>query len=118
MKFKLDENIPITVKEILNSFGYNTRAVIDQNLQGKSDTELWEAVLNEDRILITQDLDFADIRKYPLKQHPGIIILRLSNPSRRELIQKITSVFQKENIEQWRKCLVIITDRKIRIRNH
>ncbi len=116
MKFKLDENLPISLREFLSNLNYDVETVFSQNLQGKTDTEIWKVTQKENRILITQDLDFSDIRKYPLILHPGVIVLRLSNPSQRSILEKMKTIFSTENVETWGKCLIIITDRKIRIK--
>jgi predicted nuclease of predicted toxin-antitoxin system len=51
--------------------------VAQQNLQGKTDSEVTAKCLKENRILVTSDLDFADIKLYPPKNYPGFIVLRV-----------------------------------------
>jgi hypothetical protein len=46
----------------------------------------------------------------------GILLVRLSNPSRRALIERIRAVFRDEAVESWQRCLVVVTNRKIRVR--
>lgn len=75
-KFKLDENLPRDAAALLISAGYDTDTVLDENLGGKPDDEVIEAARKENRILVTLDLDFADVRGYPPSQHPGIWVLR------------------------------------------
>jgi hypothetical protein len=52
----------------------------------------------------------------PPGSHPGILLIRLPAPSRKALHERIDTLFTTEAIEQWAGCLVIATDRKIRIR--
>ncbi len=40
MKFKIDENLPIEIAELLRSAGYNAMTVFDEDLQGKSDSNV------------------------------------------------------------------------------
>ena len=64
MKIKLDENIPVSVVQVLASYGHNVRTVWDEGLVGRKDQEIWIRCQNEDRLLITQHLDFSDLRKF------------------------------------------------------
>ncbi len=81
MKFKIDENLPDVCSSLLNNIGYDTESVVQENIQGCSDHYLIEVCKKENRILITLDLDFSNIRAYPPGDNPGIIILRLSEQS-------------------------------------
>ncbi len=48
-----------------------------QGLRGALDDEVAALCQREDRVLVTLDLDFADIRAYPPHEFPGILVLRL-----------------------------------------
>jgi len=43
-------------------------------------------------------------------------IVRLNNPSRNLLIERISKIFEFEAVESWKRCLVVVTNRKIRIK--
>ena len=58
MKVKLDENIPVSLVEALTLLGHGVHTVIGQGLTGRTDREIWTQCQLEDRLLITQDLDF------------------------------------------------------------
>lgn len=51
-------------------------AVLDEQLGGNPDARVFDASQTEDRILVTFDLDFSDIRNYPPENHKGIWVLR------------------------------------------
>ena len=61
-KFKIDENLPIIIAEILKNEGYDVATIFSENLSGANASEISEVCKKEDRILITLDLDFSDIR--------------------------------------------------------
>ncbi len=77
MNFKIDENLPAEAAEILNSIGFSADTVADENLLGAKDETVATASRQEGRILVTLDLDFANIRAYPPGEHTGIIVLRV-----------------------------------------
>ena len=78
MNFKVDENLPVEVAELLNHAGYDAITVSEQNLIGTSDINLAELCRKEKRIIVTLDTDFADIRAYPPNDMFGIIVMRLT----------------------------------------
>jgi hypothetical protein len=43
--------------------------------------------MGEDRALVTQDLDFSDIRTYSPAEHSGIVVFRLSSASRDAVLE-------------------------------
>ena len=48
--------------------------------------------------------------------HPSILLIRIHVPGRLALTQAITRVFEVEDVESWAGCLVVLTERKLRIR--
>ena len=115
MRIKLDESIPRSLVRILSALGHDTLTVYDQALQGCDDAAIWSAVIREQRFLITQDIEFADLRKYPLGSHAGVMLLRLQYPNREQIEQVVGEVFQREPVEQWHGSLVIVSERKLRV---
>ena len=116
MKIKLDENMPATLADILRAYGHDTDTVHEEGLTGRSDHDVWQETQRTGRFLITQDLDFSDLRQFKPDTHYGLLLVRLANPSRQSLIEHVESAFKKEAIETWQRCFVVLTDRKIRIR--
>ncbi|MCE5328902.1 DUF5615 family PIN-like protein [bacterium] len=75
MKFKIDENLPVEFVDVLESSGYAAMTALEQELNGKVDSAVINKCLKEKFILVTLDLDFADIKLYPPYKYPGIIII-------------------------------------------
>jgi Domain of unknown function (DUF5615) len=59
---KLDEVLPRDAHTLLADAGHDAHSVTDEGLGGGPDPKVIAACLNENRILVTLDLDFADIR--------------------------------------------------------
>lgn len=66
MKIKLDENLPSGLVIPLERLGHEVDTVHKENLTGRPDVEVWEAAQQESRFLVTQDLDFSDLRHFSL----------------------------------------------------
>lgn len=115
MKIKLDENLPADLVELLALRNHDVHTVPGESLAGRDDGVVFAAALRENRVLLTQDLDFSDVRKFKPGLHPGIVLIRLRDPSRRRLIERLRQIFDSEPIESWAQCFVVVSDRKLRI---
>jgi predicted nuclease of predicted toxin-antitoxin system len=115
MKIKLDENLPSGLAIGLGRLGHDVHTAIQEGLTGHSDHELWETAQRESRFLITQDLDFADLRRFAPGSHHGILLLRLRAPSRMSLSTRALEIFQSEDVACWAGCFAVATESKIRV---
>jgi predicted nuclease of predicted toxin-antitoxin system len=115
MKLKLDENLPHVLCAALSELGHDVHSVFEEQLTGSPDADIWNAAQQEARFLLNQDLDFSDTRKFIPGLHHGILLIRLSNPSRSNLMWRLKQIFESENVENWKGCFVVVTERKIRI---
>lgn len=117
MKFKIDENLPIDLVDILREAQYDAMSVLEQNLSGRADIQIVSTCQNEKRILVTLDMDFADIRSYPPDQYSGLIVLRLKRqdkPYILKIFSHLLRLFPKKPIDHH---LWIVEENKIRIRS-
>ena len=83
MRVKLDENIPASLTNSLAALGHDADTVPEEGLQGCNDADVWSATQEAGALIITQDLDFSDIRQCQPGTHHGILLLRLKEPGRR-----------------------------------
>ena len=115
MRIKLDENLPVTLAPLLSVLEHDVDTVPEEQLQGRRDPVIWQAAQTAERFLITQDMDFSDIRQFRPGTHRGILLLRLRTPGRTALTARLVSIFQTEDVESWSHCFVVATERKIRV---
>ena len=115
MRIKLGENLPFPLAALLKELGHGVHTTYEERLAGRPDKEIWNAAQKESRFLITQDLDFSDLRRFAPGSHHGILLVRLRSPNQRNLAAKIGEVFQKENVSEWAGCFVVTTERKTRV---
>lgn len=117
MKIKLDENLPTELADDLRRLGHDVHTVHDEQLSGHDDERIFQAIMSERRLLITQDLDFSDIRKFAPHTHPGIVLIRLRDPDLYVLRSRLKYVFATEEVDRWVGCFVVIGDRRVRVRH-
>lgn len=77
MKFKLDENFGRRTVDLFAQFGHEVETVLDEKLSGAADKTLFEVCVRDRRCLVSLDLDFADVLRFPPDRGPGIAVLRL-----------------------------------------
>jgi predicted nuclease of predicted toxin-antitoxin system len=116
MKIKLDENLPSSLVADLSALGHDVDTAPAEGLAGRPDPDVWRAAQTAERFLITQDLDFSDLRAFAPGTHYGILLVRLQQPGRATLRARIRQLFESEQVEAWSRCFVVATASKIRIR--
>jgi predicted nuclease of predicted toxin-antitoxin system len=116
MNIKLDENMPAGLAQILADLGHNAETVVQEGMEGWTDPDIWERVQQETRFLITQDLDFSDVRRFAPGTHQGILLVRLRAPGRIALTEIVRELFRNKDVSDWPGCFIVLTERKLRIR--
>ena len=76
MRFFLDANMPYSSKEVFKNFGQVNHAG-DIGLARAADREIIEYVAERKAILVTKDLEFANVLLYPINSHSGVVVLKL-----------------------------------------
>ena len=116
MQFKIDENLPIEIAELLNDSGHDAKTVNNQQLQGAKDRFLANVCKSEHCSLITLDTDFSDIRAYAPEEFSGIIVLRVNTQAKSHIIKVFRSILPLFNREPLTRHLWIVEETKVRIR--
>jgi len=116
MKLKLDENISRHLKPILEDLNHDLLTVSDQGLLSQNDTAIGMAAKTEGRMLLTLDLEFGDLRKYPPGRHPGIILFRPRSFGPLSVNRFVEDFVRETDIEQFRGCVAVVDTSKVRVR--
>jgi uncharacterized protein with PIN domain len=107
MRVIVDENIPfMTVKE-LRLLGHDVMDIRGTDLEGIDDEELWNIVQKEKRLFITTDKGFVRNRH---EKHYGILIVRLKQPNRLIIHNKVMKGISLFNEKQWHQMTVVMQD--------
>ena len=117
MKFKIDENLPSELADLLVSAGHDAETVFDEGLAGESDDWILKVCREEKRVLVSLDLDFSNVRAYPPGEYDGLIVLRLRRQDKPYVLDtfgKILDLFEQEQIKG---LLWIVEDNRIRVRS-
>jgi predicted nuclease of predicted toxin-antitoxin system len=116
LRFKLDENLPRRVEPALRDLGHDVETAISEGLAGAVDPILLAACAAEDRLLITLDLDFADIRAYPPGSHRGVWVLRPAEQTFNAILDLVRAGVRLSAVERTVGQLWVIDKKRVRIR--
>lgn len=116
MNIKLDENLSRYLKGSLLQAGYDAATAYEQGLAGKSDQEVARIARNENRIVFTLDLEFADLRKFPPGSSPGVVVFRPRSLGPLAVNQFVLRFVQESNLEELMGCTVVVEPHRVRVR--
>ena len=105
--------MPLGLRGFLQSAGHDAHTVSEENLSRVPDKKLLTEAGKEERVLLTFDLDFANVRDYPPSGHGGIVVFRLRDQRWKTM---------ETHARQWlrylasaNKALTIVEETRIRV---
>ena len=117
MRFKVDENLPIEVADLLSAAGHDAATVNDEGVGGAKDPDLAGLVQRESRVLVTLDGGFGDIRSYPPHEYSGLVVLRLPRQDKAFVLQTCQRLVGQLAKEPLAGRLWIVEANRIRVRS-
>ncbi len=87
--------------------GHDVKDIRGTTDMGLDDDLIWHLVIQEKRLLITTDKGFAQYRN---SLHFGILIVRLRQPNRLKIHQRILKGLHQFNEQEWPGLVLIMRD--------
>lgn len=115
-RFKLDENLPAELADLLRAAGHEVATAREQGLGGEPDTRVAEVCRSERRVLLTLDLDFGDIRSYPPARYAGLIVLRPARQDKPSVLRVVERILPLLEAEPPAGHLWVVDEQSARIR--
>ena len=116
MRCKIDEHLPLEIKDLLVQYQHDSVTVAEQGMTGSIDPDVAQVCRKEGRALLTLDLDFSDIRAYPPEDYHGIVVFRPAIQSITTLVRLTTRLLTLLEREPLVGQLWIVEDDRVRIR--
>jgi predicted nuclease of predicted toxin-antitoxin system len=107
MKIFVDENIPAMTVSELRALGHDVMDIRGTKYEGITDEHIWEMVQKDKRLLITTDKGFVQNRH---EKHNGILIIRLKQPNRKKIHQKILKAMSFFKEPAWIGSTIVMKD--------
>lgn len=117
-RFLIDESLPSLLTSELVKEGHEAAHVYDVGLQGAPDEEVHRRAGSMGAVLLTRDLGFADVRRFPGRT--GIAVVRIRGRVRmRELTRQTVALLGElaHAIEELEGKIVTLEPGRSRLRN-
>lgn len=95
MRFLADMGVSQTLIQTLRSSGYDAIHLREGGLQRLPDSQILAKAKQENRIVLTFDLDFADLLAASRQNLPSVIIFRLQNAKPASVRPKLMKVLNE-----------------------
>ncbi len=93
MRLKLDENLGRRARVILEAAGHDVATVHDEGLCSASDDRIIQIARQEQRCLVTLDLEFGNPLRYRAADYAGIAVLRLPDKPSQAHLDTVVKTF-------------------------
>jgi predicted nuclease of predicted toxin-antitoxin system len=117
MKFLGDMGISPRTIQLLREQGYDAIHLVEQKLERMSDPRILEKARQEGRILLTVDLDFAQLLAISGQSLPSVILFRLGNVSREIVNIRLLSVLGDYATDLQNGAIISVNDVSVRLRH-
>jgi predicted nuclease of predicted toxin-antitoxin system len=116
VNFKLDENLPIELATDLRELGHDADTVMDEKLCGATDPVVVQAARATGRVLLTLDKGIANLRRYPIDEHAGVVLFRPDTLGRRAVFEFVRERLQRILKLDLKGRLTVVGPNRIRFR--
>ncbi len=115
MKFLLDMPVSVSLLNVLRSYGHEGVHASQIGKACAGDEELLDLARQDERVVITADLDFPRLLALSYSTGPGIILFRGGNYSDIEMHHLLVRVLSEISPEKLKKSICVVNQKRIRI---
>lgn len=116
MRFLADMGVSESVVKWLRETGHDAVHLRDENLQRMPDNEIFKKAHNENRIVLTFDLDFGEILALSDGKNVSVILFRLHNTGPNHVISRMKRVLEDASEALTEGAIVVVEEGRHRIR--
>lgn len=116
-RFLIDEDLPHLLASFPVEKGHGSDHVRDLSLRGSPDSRIYEVAQQRQAVLVTGDIDFGNLLRFPLGAHFGIVVIQFPSVMRtRELAGQIATALSALDEVVFKGNLIILEPARVRIR--
>mgnify|MGYP005727219203 CR=1 FL=1 len=116
MRFLADMGVSLSVVDWLREQGHEALHLRDEHLQRMPDEQIFEKALQESRIILTFDLDFAEILAFSGSKDVSTVIFRLHNARSAHVIERLKVVLEESSAALEKGAVITVEERRHRVR--
>lgn len=117
MRFLVDMPLSPGLAEWLRTQGHDAIHALSAGLGKALDVELLKRGRDEQRVVITADLDYPRLLAQMHAKSPGLILFRGGNYSERETIERLTKTLETIPSKELSNSIVVVEKARIRRRS-
>jgi predicted nuclease of predicted toxin-antitoxin system len=107
-RFLLDMGVSPKVIEMLRHLGHEAEHVASCGMADADDRQIFDRAVREDQIVITTDLDFGHLAVMRRQPFPGLILLRLDNPTAARMSDCLQRFLADRPEDDYRSAIIIL----------
>lgn len=116
LRFLVDMNLSPKIVTDLRQEGWNILRVSQVLPMDSEDSEILKFARQQNRVIITQDLDFSSLLALGGHEKPSLITFRLPAPDPEIITRKLLELLPHIEEALLKGCAVVIDDRRVRVR--
>ena len=116
MRFLADMGVRIRVVEWLRNNGHDTKHLREEGLHRMPNGEIFEKAIDENRIIITFDLNFGEIVALSKGKKASVVLFRLHTTRTSHLIRRLSSVLKDTASALKEGAVVVVEESRHRVR--
>lgn len=116
MKFMLDMGISPKTAVFLRNLGYDAIHLHELKSDRLTDPAIMQMARNEERILLTHDLDFGELIAASGANAPSVIIFRLRNMNPKNVNRFLNGIISEHRDALEKGAIVSVTEGQVRVR--
>jgi len=116
MRFLLDMGISPVTAAFLRESGYEAVHLLDEDLGRLPDPDILIKAREEDAVLLTHDLDFADLVAASGARLPSVILFRLRSMRPQNVNDHLALVLDRYGDQLESGAVISVTESRVRVR--
>jgi len=117
VQFLVDANLPPRLARLLRERGHEACHVAEAGLGTAKDHELFQRARNEGWIVVTRDLDFADLAAASGGLPAGVILMRLRSSRIESVLSRLLVAVAATGDALQSGAVVVVEDARVRVRH-
>ena len=116
MRFLADMGVDIRVVKWLREKGHDANHLRDEGLHRMPNGEIFDKAISENRVILTFDLDFAEIVALSKGKKASVVLFRLHNTRTSHLINRLDTVLSESEEALDKGAVIVVEESRHRVR--
>lgn len=116
MRFLADMGVDIRVVDWLRNNGHDAKHLREEGLHRMPNGEIFTKAIQENRIIVTFDLDFGEIVALSKGKKASVILFRLHNTRTSHLLRRLSAVLKDTANALEEGAVVVVEESRHRVR--